>query len=71
MARYKGITAHFWNGKSADYTTRIFWTLAADTSVRFICDTETGEIIYEGSDGTFARHWFEENFPNFLPAWEC
>ena len=70
MAKYIDIDAIFWNGKRGEYTTRIFWDLAADDSIRFILDHETGEIVYSHSDGYFARHWFAEHFPRFLPSWE-
>ena len=41
-----GITAHFKDGTSADYTRDIFELLKSDENTEAIIDTETGAVVW-------------------------
>lgn len=42
----KKITAFFKNGQSVTYTMNIYDMLITDKQIDFICDSETGEVIF-------------------------
>jgi hypothetical protein len=53
------ITVYFKDGRSATYTTAVFDDMTTDSSVDYIIDAETGELLYDSEQGVMSADSIE------------